>query len=301
MRKTASLPFANHAALRLAFLILFAHSGNPGNGQSLLWKISGNGSIKASYLYGTIHLTDRNVFEWKDSVYAVLDRCEAFAGEIDLSMGNLIKAAGLLILPEGQTLTDRFSKEDYQMVKEAVKSCSGLDLALFDRLKPPALVSLCFSQKKPGDLEATVDELLYLRAAESGKVTHGIESVEEQAALLDKIPDQYVLNYFKNLDQQQEEFEMLIRTYRNADLDSIELLITEEESGAMLNDELVRVRNHRMAERIIPMILKQSFFIAIGSGHLPGSEGLIALLRNEGFEVEPVTLQVSQHFMQVLP
>lgn len=290
-----------HQTIRLIFFFLCLLLFPAVKSQSLLWKISGNGCNQPSYLYGTIHLTDQRVFEWQDSVYKVLEQCKAYAGEIELNMANLIKAAGLLMLPDGQSLRNRFSQEDYQVLKEGVKSCSGLELALFDRLKPPALVSLCFTQKKPGDLEATVDELLYQRASGSGKITYGIESVEEQAALLDRIPDQYVLDYFRNLNQQETEFEMLIRAYRNADLDSIEQLVTEEESGAMLNDELIRIRNHRMAERIIPMILRQSVFIAIGSGHLPGSEGVIALMRNEGFEVEPVILQVSQHFMQVLP
>ena len=290
-----------HQTIRLIFFSICLFILPEVKSQSLLWKISGNGSNGSSYLYGTIHLTDPRVFEWKDSVYGVMDRCEAYAGEIELSMGNLMKAAGMLLLPEGQTLSARFSEADYQVLAEGIKSCSGFDLALFDRLKPPALVSLCFSKKQPGDLEATVDELLYQRAATGGKITYGIESVEEQAALLDEIPDHYVLDYFKNLNQQHAEFEMLIKAYRNADLDSIEHLITEEESGVMLNDKLIRIRNHRMAERIIPMVLKHSVFIAIGSGHLPGSEGVITLLRKAGFEVVPLPLQVSQNFMQVLP
>ena len=64
----------------------------------------------------------------------------------------------------------------------------------------------------------------------------------------------------------------------------------DEESGALLNDELIRVRNYRMTERLIPIIKEQGTFIAIGSGHLPGAEGVIALLRKEGFVVEPVRI-----------
>jgi uncharacterized protein YbaP (TraB family) len=55
----------------------------------------------------------------------------------------------------------------------------------------------------------------------------------------------------------------------------------------MLNDELIRTRNIRMTERVIPLIRQKSTFIAVGSGHLPGMEGIIALLRKEGFAVEP--------------
>jgi hypothetical protein len=45
-----------------------------------------------------------------------------------------------------------------------------------------------------------------------------------------------------------------------------------------------------MAERIVPLINEQPIFIAIGCGHLPGNEGVIALLRHEGYEVEPVVI-----------
>jgi uncharacterized protein YbaP (TraB family) len=205
-------------------------------------------------------------------------------------MENMMKAASMLLLPEGQTLKNRFSPDEYEVLQKGVRSCSGYTLSMFDKLKPPALISLCYSQRNEGDLEATVDELLYKQAVDNGIITLGIESVEEQVAMLDKIPDSFVLEYFSNLDKQGDELEMLIRCYRNADLDSLLILIQEEESGAMLNEELITVRNFRMAERVIPMVRERSTFIAIGSGHLPGHEGVIALLKKEGYTVEPVNL-----------
>jgi len=36
-----------------------------------------------------------------------IDKCQAYAGEIDLSAENLMKAARNMVLPEGQTLRDR--------------------------------------------------------------------------------------------------------------------------------------------------------------------------------------------------
>lgn len=269
------------------FLILTVLISQQTNSQSLLWKITGNTLSSPSYLYGTIHIKDRRVFEWQDSVYARLGKCSTYAGELDLNMDNIMKAAGYMMLPDGQTLHDRFTPEEYNLVKDAVKSCSGYELALLDKLKPISLIALCFSVNSTEELEATVDELLYKKAVEGGKQVIGLETVEEQVVLLDKIPDSYVLEYFRNLDEQEKEFENLIRFYRNADLDSLWLMMQDEESGSMLNDEMIRVRNHRMTERILPLIRNQSTFIAIGSGHLPGNEGIIALLRNEGYIVEP--------------
>lgn len=269
------------------FLTLTMLISQQTNSQSLLWKITGEGLSSPSFLYGTIHIKDKRVFEWQDSVYARLGECSAYAGELDLNTENIMKAAGYMLLPEGQTLHDRFTEEEYDLVKDAVKSCSGYELALLDKLKPISLVALCFSVNNTEELEATVDELLYKKAVEGGKQIIGLETVEEQVVLLDKIPDSYVLEYFRNLDEQEKEFNNLIRYYRNADLDSLWLMMKDEESGSLLNDEMIRVRNHRMTERILPLIRKQSTFIAFGSGHLPGDEGIIALLRKEGYLVEP--------------
>jgi uncharacterized protein len=280
------LRFFGSVVLMLIILIL---SGDAWS-QSLLWKISEEPGATPSYLYGTIHLKDPRVFEWKDSVYRRIDLCKAFAGEIDLNAVNLAKAAELMMLPDGQTLRDRFSPTEYSMLQQAVKTCSGYDLSLFNNLKPMALIALCFLNSSSSGMIATVDELLYQKAVSCGKKISGLETIDEQVALMDKIPDSYVVEYFSNLGEQEAEFEKLIRCYQRADLDSIWLLVQDEESGIMLNDDLIRSRNYRMAERIVPLIQQQPTFIAIGSGHLPGEEGVIALLRKEGYTVEPVRI-----------
>jgi len=52
---------------------------------TLLWKISGNGLIKSSYLYGTMHLTDKRVFQLGDSLYKSIEQTEGFAAELDMN------------------------------------------------------------------------------------------------------------------------------------------------------------------------------------------------------------------------
>lgn len=255
--------------------------------QSLLWKVTGNDAPGPSYLYGTIHIKDPRVFEWRDSVFNRLNQCNTFAGEIDLKQENLLKAAEYMVLPDGQTLHDRFTPEEYLMIRDAVKACSGFDLPMLDKFKPASLIALCFIGNTPSGLPATIDEMLYQYAVDKGKQVTGIETLEEQVALIDKIPDSYVVEYFRNLDAQQEEFEKLIHCYRSADLNCLWELMQDQESGTLLNDELIRMRNYRMTERLLPLVRQQSVFIAIGSGHLPGDEGVIALLRKAGFAVEP--------------
>jgi uncharacterized protein len=258
--------------------------------QSLLWKISGNGLASTSYLYGTIHIKDKRVFEWSDSVCNRIIQCDAFAPEIDLDAGNLLKAAKLMMLPQGTTLHDVFTEEEYKIVQQAVSECSGYQLSFFDQMKPYLLIGLCINKDMANDLDETVDEMLFHYAKSLNKKITSMETIEEQDSIMDMIPSSYVVEYFKNIDQQNQQLESMIQFYRYGQLDSLLVLMDKEESGTLLQDELIIFRNHRMANRLIPMIQKQSTFIAVGAGHLPGIEGLIELLRGEGFKVEPVLI-----------
>jgi uncharacterized protein YbaP (TraB family) len=50
---------------------------------TLLWRITGNGLQKPSYLFGTMHLTDDRIFNIGDSVYSAIEKSDGFAIEID--------------------------------------------------------------------------------------------------------------------------------------------------------------------------------------------------------------------------
>jgi uncharacterized protein YbaP (TraB family) len=52
--------------------------------KTFLWRISGNGLQKPSYLYGTIHITEKRAFFFGDSMYRALEICEGYAAELDM-------------------------------------------------------------------------------------------------------------------------------------------------------------------------------------------------------------------------
>jgi uncharacterized protein YbaP (TraB family) len=78
--------FRLRANFLFAFLFVFSVSFSqqkwPG---TFLWRISGNGLQKPSYLYGTIHLQDKRLFQFSDSLYQALEKVEGFALEIDFT------------------------------------------------------------------------------------------------------------------------------------------------------------------------------------------------------------------------
>jgi uncharacterized protein YbaP (TraB family) len=53
--------------------------------KTLLWRISGNGLKKPSYLYGTMHVYDPRLFNLGDSLLQAISSSEGFANELDLN------------------------------------------------------------------------------------------------------------------------------------------------------------------------------------------------------------------------
>src|SRR5688500_10742390 len=68
----------------LAVTLLFsAAAQKPSYPNTLLWRISGKGLSKPSYLFGTMHLADRRLFHFSDSLYHYLEKADGYAMEVD--------------------------------------------------------------------------------------------------------------------------------------------------------------------------------------------------------------------------
>jgi uncharacterized protein YbaP (TraB family) len=256
--------------------------------QSLLWKISRDNNATTSYLYGTIHIKDKRVLEFSDSVLTAFEKCDAFAIEVDLNPENLVLLSQRMILPDDTTLKDLFTEDEYKLVKTVVEDIVGVDILLFNKLKPIAILSLVMNFQFANDVDVSVDEYFYRKAIAEDKKVIGIETIEEQLEILETIPNNYIIDYFKNIDHSEEDMEMIIKLYRSAELEKMLEMMQKDKSMVMIQKNLLTDRNKNMTERIQNMIDEQSTFIAIGAGHLPGKQGIIHMLTETGYNVEPV-------------
>lgn len=84
----------------------------------------------------------------------------------------------------------------------------------------------------------------------------------------------------------------LQNAYYAQDLDQIEIISVKLYSDSLnygdIQRELLFDRNFKWMELIPSLIREQPSFIAVGVRHLPGENGMIDLLRKEGFTVEPL-------------
>jgi uncharacterized protein YbaP (TraB family) len=77
--------------------------------------------------------------------------------------------------------------------------------------------------------------------------------------------------------------------YKKQELDSIKNLVSKSEFGSdKYDDILLNNRNKNWVKQLNTIMKNESVFVAVGAGHLVGDEGLISLLRKEGYKVEPL-------------
>jgi uncharacterized protein len=130
------------------------------------------------------------------------------------------------------------------------------------------------------------------------KKVYGLETIQEQLALFDSMPEvdqvtllKDALDRFPELDALHAE---LLAVYRQRDLDG---LLAINKASMQTGDvrfacefqrRVIDERNHRMAERMQPYLQQGKAFVAVGALHLPGDEGLLNLLEQQGYTVSRV-------------
>ncbi len=263
---------------------------------SLTWKVSGNGLEEASYLLGTIHIICKDDYFWTEAMEHALEQSQKVCMEMDLDDPSLqMELSQGLLLPPGKTLKDYFSESDYQQVSAYVQDSLGMPMIIMDKMKPIALLTM-MSTRNMGSCDATESYEMNImkKATEGDKELIGLETPAEQLATLEKLNTDSVADYvMKSInDGGQENSELLKQltdAYKRQDLAALyQLIIQSQEYSADL-DGLLFQRNAKWIPLMAGIMKKQPTLFAVGAGHLWGEKGVIELLRDEGYTVEPYT------------
>lgn len=267
--------------------------------KALLWKVYNGGAQRPSYLFGTIHVKDARVFGFSDQVWAAMDSTDITAGELDLDQKKMdpIGLANMMMMPDGKRLEDLYKKKEWILVEEKLKEKLGVMAVMAYRMKPIFVMALMMQDDMNAEHDRVLDDHLLTTAREKEKRVIGIETVEEQMRALDVLPlkeQAGLLLEQAKMNGMPAEFDRMIEAYAEQDLDRlVEVAMGTGGMPPKLEKTLINERNHRMAHRLDSIMhTGESLFFAVGAAHLPGSEGLIELLRSKGFTVEPVLAAV---------
>jgi len=236
---------------------------------SLLWEISGNDLEAPSYLYGTIHIIGKEDFFLTDPTVAAFNKSKKVVFEINMEeMSNPLMMFSLLknvMMPEGTTLKTLLKPDDYKFVHKKFGELGfpPFVTGMFDKVKPMFLTAFAGEGMDPGGLQngsMVSYEMKFMEMAQNEDLEmDGLETIEFQMSIFDSIPYQaqadMLLESMKIEGEGMDELDVMVELYKNQDL--------------------------------IGMPEKVTFF-AVGAGHLVGENGVVALLRKEGYTVKPL-------------
>jgi len=277
---------------------------------ALLWKISGNDISAPSYLFGTIHLINADDFFYPKGTMQALEATKDIYFEIDMDdMSDMSKMMGLMdqiFMDDGVTLKDLLSKEDYTMINDHFSEM-GLPIFMLEKMKPMFLTAFASGDIDMGSLfgGAQTEESstksyefeFYELAEDMNKSVSGLETIEYQMSIFDKIPyeDQanMLVESIKATDENEDgpnELDIMTKMYVDQDINAMVNMIDEDPTGfGKYNDILLVDRNKNWIPIMAEKMSSEPTFFAVGAGHLAGEFGVINLLKSAGYKLEPIS------------
>ena len=273
-------------------LISYAQS----TASSLLWEIKGPQQTKSSYIFGTMHLMDEAHFYFPKKLEKLVWTVDAVCLEIGDVQHTLINPE-LLMLKEGSFLA-KLSETQIDSL------CSWAKIQLlmekdqffenFSKAKPFLIYQLILQNELPGFLQSQEIKMEEILAAKKKNTTIGLETIESQLALFDSLPVKSHINLIMTelatVSNVLTNFKLTQENYLMQDVDKIHEELMKDITDPYLNYKFIDERNSNWIAKIRKMTASQSILFAVGAGHLGGENGVLNLLKKEGFSIIPIDL-----------
>ncbi len=278
--------------------VIVAQQKNTAN--ALLWKVTGNGLKKPSYIFGTYHFLSSGFVDTLQAVKNAYAASDAVVGElkIDSSIQAPMMEASML---KGSTLQKELPDTLYTIASKWFKEEARFDIAQLNQFSPFAVMSfaMAITQQKyfPNQAgEVQLDTYFQQAAKKDGKKVLGLETKQMQIkAIFGQMTLQRQVTLLSELFKEKDGLKQMIgimnTAYTTENLGELQQLMygssyRPEEMKALLDD-----RNNYWMQQLPRLMDEQSLFVAVGALHLVGKSGLVNQLKNIGYTVTPVNIK----------
>lgn len=271
---------------------------------SLLWEISGNGLKKPSYLFGTMHVSDKLAFHLGDSFYTAIKSADIVALETnpeswqdDYSQSVFFRSRNnnnnLLNLyanrwdwPSDHMRITTFAIDRYE---ETIKAALAVEPSMINGM----LYRTYGRQAEDFEEDTFLDMYIFQTGKKLGKRVSGVENFQESEKLVMEAYKAMVRD--QNKKRRSYDYEGMMTNpkkvedaYRKGDLDLLDSLENLTVFSDAFQEKFLYKRNEIQASSIDSIVKKMSLFVGVGAAHLPGRRGVIELLRQKGYTLRPV-------------
>ncbi|MET0309397.1 MAG: TraB/GumN family protein [Sphingomonas sp.] len=240
------------------------------------------------YLFGTVHVLKPGLSWFDEAVKAAFDKSDEVVLEMiepdaatmaDIVMRKAINA-------NGDTITEALPADKREAYTKALAD-SGVPAAMLDHFKPwyAAVALSVLPLKKLGyDPESGAERTITAAAKASGKELIGLETPEQQIGYFDTLPKElqvkFLVSTLDDYSKMGSELDKMVASWAAGDPDTLGKTMNE---GMRETPEVGKIlltdRNARWADWIDKRMAKPgTVFIAVGAGHLAGSDSVQAFL-----------------------
>ena len=255
---------------------------------SLFWEFSHPQDRKAaSAIVGTIHMaipqTDpifQRICQWIDRY----DRVFTEAPLHDYTREYLSKN----ILVDPFLWKKYWTRHKKERIRKSILKSFKVDIDYHLSIRPMFILTLIYGQIMPEAGSMSLDHKIWTYSQQKGKKIDGLETVEEQVRIMQKLPldTEYrqLWHLSRNTKKVRKKFYILLETYCDEDIGG---LLKKTRSSLGTNKRiLLHERNERMVERMIKVHHETPSLFSFGAAHLAGNKGVLALLKRHGYIVK---------------
>lgn len=281
----------------------------------LLYKISGNGLEKPSYIVGTSHMASAQFANKIKGISQAINETDQVYGEVDTdsmvmtTVKRRIERASSL--PYGKTLRDVLTGPQYARVNNTLRELLGAGFenpevnSRMGKLTPGALATqistLMYLQAHMGEFDPMnlIDDYFQKVAKHNGEPVGALETIDFQISLLYTSTSmerqiEQLMCVINNRNFIVECMEAANEAYHDEDLAGVKAAMDERignscDSTPEEEARLIYDRNIAWCAAMPAIMASKPTLFAVGAGHLPGDKGVLALLKAAGYTVEAVT------------
>lgn len=273
--------------------------------RGLLWKLTRDGH--SSYLYGTIHVARRDWMFPGPHVMAAWTASDTVALELDTTDADtLARLSGVVRRPPAYPALPAALAE--RLRARAAAEC--LPMAMLDGLRhemAAITVDVMAARRLGLYTDYGIDEFIAHFSHAQGKPVRALETPEMQGKLLvSDDPAETARSVGDVLDELEDGesahvVDRMAADWERGDLGDFDAYpawcdCMDSARQRAEFEELVNDRNPAMADRVAQWHAQgHSLFVAVGSLHMVGAQGLPALLQARGFTVERVSPAGAAH------
>ncbi|MCB9246691.1 MAG: TraB/GumN family protein [Flavobacteriales bacterium] len=291
-----------HAFICALFLLSTFGSAGQSNPRypSLLWEITSNETSSPSYLYGTMHVSNKVAFHLGDSFFLALRSVDHVALESDPSRWLNYMLDSAYLEENGLLYRTGSYYRDFYRQAFAVHAPERKQLAAALNFNSGMVNGMLYRNSRSNadyEEDTYLDMYIYQAGKKWGKKILGLEDFMESNQLVrrsmepnpDEKEEDLLKPYQKLVRQGKKPQEMMEDAYRNGDLDMVDSLQKILNPGINHQKYMLWVRNRNMVSELDSLLKNGlSVFAGVGAAHLAGDSGMIEMLRHLGYKLRPV-------------